>query len=164
MLFKTISYIKFLLRSTNQHGLHSPFVYNFVNKGLYSKEIKNNILSEYSELKKLSKKEQTVFSKIIAYFKTNQLYIDVKSSNKSEDQEYKIIYVNTIHKIQSSELNTFNTKDIIVIYGIHQQKKTALKWQEIIKSKEAKVTIDLFYFGLIFFRKEQVKEHFNIRV
>ena len=163
MLFKTISYIKFLIKSTNQHGVHSPFVYNFVTKGLYTKEIKNNSIIGYSELKKLSKKEQKVFSKIVAYFKINQLYFDVTSSNTSEDKEYKIIYLNTIDKIQSSELNTFNTKDILIIHGIHQQKKTALKWQEIIKSKDAKVTIDLFYFGLIFFRKEQVKEHFNIR-
>jgi hypothetical protein len=164
MFFKTISYIKFLLRSSNQHGVHSPFVYNFITKGLYTKEIENNILSEYSELKKLSKKEQKVFSKIIAYFEIDQLYFDVTSSNKSEDKEYKMFYLNTIYKIQSSELNTFNTKDILIIYGIHQQKKTALKWQKIIKSKEAKVTIDLFYFGLIFFRKEQAKEHFKIRV
>jgi hypothetical protein len=164
MLFKTISYIKFLIRSTNQHGVHSPFVYNFITKGLYTKEIKNNSISEYSELKKLSKKEQKVFSKIIAYFKIDQLYFDVKSSNKSEDKEYKIIYFKTIEKIQSLKLNTFKTKDILIIHGIHQQKKTTLRWQEIIKSKEAKVTIDLFYFGLIFFRKEQVKEHFNIRV
>ncbi|PQB07110.1 hypothetical protein BST83_08090 [Polaribacter filamentus] len=164
MLFKTISYIQFLIRSTNQHGVHSPFVYNFITKGLYTKEIKNNSISEYSELKKLSKKEQKVFSKIIAYFKIDQLYFDVKSSNKSEDKEYKIIYFKTIEKIQSLKLNTFKTKDILIIHGIHQQKKTTLRWQEIIKSKEAKVTIDLFYFGLIFFRKEQVKEHFNIRV
>jgi hypothetical protein len=163
MLFKIISYIKFLLKSTNQHGVHSPFVFDFLIKGLYTKEIKNNSISGYSELKKLSKKEQKVLSKIIAYFKIDQLYFDVTPSNKSEDKEYKIFYFNTIDEIQSSELNTFNTKDILIIHGIHQQKKTALKWQEIIKSKDAKVTIDLFYFGLIFFRKEQVKEHFNIR-
>ncbi len=164
MLFKTISYIKFLLRSSNQHGVHSPFVYNFITKGLYKKGNKNLILNEYSELQNLSKKEQKVFSKIIAYFKIDQLYFEVKALNKSEDKEYKIIYFNTIEKIQSSELNTFNTKGILVIHGIHQQKKTALKWQEIIRNKEATVTIDLYYFGLIFFRKEQVKEHFNIRV
>jgi hypothetical protein len=164
MLFKTISKIKFLLRSSNQHGVHSPFVYNFITKGLYTKKIKNTIINDYSELKKLSKKEQKVCSKIIAYFKINTVYFDVTSLNKSEDKVYKIIYFNTIEKLQTSELFTFNTKDILVIHGIHQQKKTVLRWQEIIKSKEAKVTIDLFYFGLIFFRKEQVKEHFNIRV
>jgi hypothetical protein len=87
MLFKIISYIKFLLKSTNQHGVHSPFVFDFLIKGLYTKEIKNNSISGYSELKKLSKKEQKVLSKIIAYFKIDQLYFDVTPSNKSEDKE-----------------------------------------------------------------------------
>ena len=36
-MYQVISYIKFLLRSTNQHGVHSPFVYNFVTKCLYDK-------------------------------------------------------------------------------------------------------------------------------
>ncbi|HWY97767.1 MAG TPA: class I SAM-dependent methyltransferase [Bacteroidia bacterium] len=36
-------------------------------------------------------------------------------------------------------------------------------WQEIIKEPSATVTIDLFSFGLVFFRKAQVKEHFTLR-
>ena len=31
------------------------------------------------------------------------------------------------------------------------------------KSKEVTVSIDLFFIGLVFFRKEQVKENFIIR-
>jgi len=37
MWFKIKSYLFFLLNSTNQHGVHSPFVYNFVTKCLYKK-------------------------------------------------------------------------------------------------------------------------------
>nr|WP_205677178.1 hypothetical protein [Antarcticibacterium arcticum] len=33
-----LAYIKFLFRSTNQHGVHSPFVYNLLTKCLYTKE------------------------------------------------------------------------------------------------------------------------------
>ena len=48
--------------------------------------------------------------------------------------------------------------------GIYNTKKSAEVWQEIIKNEEVQITINLFYFGLIFFRKEQAKEHFKIRV
>ena len=34
-----ISYLKFLIRSTNQHGVHSPFVYNFITRCLYNKQL-----------------------------------------------------------------------------------------------------------------------------
>lgn len=36
-------------------------------------------------------------------------------------------------------------------------------WQEIKKNERVTVSIDLFYMGIVFFRKEQVKEHFIIR-
>ncbi len=37
-------------------------------------------------------------------------------------------------------------------------------WKEIIKEPSATVTIDLFSFGLVFFRKGQVKQHFTLKV
>lgn len=36
-------------------------------------------------------------------------------------------------------------------------------WEEIKNNNQVTVTIDLFYMGIVFLRKEQVKEHFLIR-
>ncbi len=36
-MFQIIAYIQFLLRSTNQHGVHSPFVYDLVTQCFYDK-------------------------------------------------------------------------------------------------------------------------------
>src|SRR5690606_41499151 len=35
MMYQAVQYIKFLLKSTNQHGVHSPFVFNLVTKCFY---------------------------------------------------------------------------------------------------------------------------------
>jgi len=161
MFFKTISYIKFLLRSSNQHGVHSPFVYNFITKGLYTKETKKITISKHAELKKLSKKEQKVFSKIIEYFKIDQLYFNVSSLEKDSSIGIKLLYINELNK------KTFLKNDpnyFVVINKIHKNKNVGSIWRKLIRNKKATVTIDLFYFGLVFFRKEQVKEHFIIRV
>lgn len=37
-------------------------------------------------------------------------------------------------------------------------------WQKIIKEPSATVTIDMFSFGIIFFRKGQVKQHFTLKL
>ena len=47
MIKLIIAYIKFLLRSKNQHGVHSPFVYDLVTKCFYDKTKYSN----YNQLK-----------------------------------------------------------------------------------------------------------------
>ncbi|MEO9077418.1 MAG: class I SAM-dependent methyltransferase, partial [Gelidibacter sp.] len=46
-MHRILSYIKFLLKSKNQHGVHSPFVYDLLTKCFYDK---TNYL-EYEALK-----------------------------------------------------------------------------------------------------------------
>jgi predicted O-methyltransferase YrrM len=48
MLFHIKSYLKFIWNSTNAHGVHSPFVFDLVQKCFYDK----TIYSEYSDLEK----------------------------------------------------------------------------------------------------------------
>jgi hypothetical protein len=164
MFFRKISYFKFLLESTNQHGVHSPFVFDFVTKGLYHKKIINNIPEKYPALKSLTKKEERVLSKIIHYFNISTIHFDLVSLNKNLNNKYKLLYIKLSKELILDELKKLNSKHFVVVHGIYKDKKTKLKWLEIIKKTEDIVTIDLFYFGIIFFRKEQAKEHFNIRV
>lgn len=51
MLFQIKSYLKFLWKSKNEHGVHSPFVFDLVTKCFYDEEIK----PQYSILKELKK-------------------------------------------------------------------------------------------------------------
>jgi hypothetical protein len=37
-------------------------------------------------------------------------------------------------------------------------------WEQIKADPQVKVSIDLFFVGLVFFRKEQVKENFKLRI
>jgi hypothetical protein len=161
MFYKTISYIEFLVKSTNQHGVHSPFVYDFITKGLYKKANKTAILNNYTELKNLSIKEQKVLSKIVNYYKIDKIYFDFISLENDIHNNLKLLFINILNH------NNFlknNARYFVIINEIHKNKTAYSIWKKLIKNKEATVTIDLFYFGLIFFRKEQVKEHFNIRV
>lgn len=52
MWYQIKSYLNFLLKSTNQHGVHSPFVYDLITKCFYDK----NKYSDYQKLKVIRSK------------------------------------------------------------------------------------------------------------
>ena len=54
-------------------------------------------------------------------------------------------------------------KSVFVVDDIHWSKEMSEAWEEIKEHSKVTLTIDLFFFGLVFFRKEnKVKEHFKL--
>jgi hypothetical protein len=55
-------------------------------------------------------------------------------------------------------------EDIFVFDDIHWSLEMELAWKEIKKNKQVTCTVDLFFIGLVFFRKEfKEKQEFAIR-
>jgi len=157
--------LKFLLSATNQHGVHSPFIYQFVTKGLYKKGNKN-----YT-------KTQNVLFKCISYFKYSKIGL-VNDSHElrlhlnsiSNDLDYNdcpfdLIYADSTTKpfTNVSQKNIHNNS-LLLIAGIYKNRQQTKRWEAIKDLAVVTVTIDLYYCGIVFFRKEQAKEHFKIRI
>lgn len=167
MMCPIIPYLRFLLRSSNQHGVHSPFVYKFVTRCLYTK-------SNYKGSRCIR-----VLLKSIAYFKAQnvsipphfkQLREQVKNSFPNLDltpQTADIIYMdspsmNLFLSILKKE--GYHNDTMVLINNIHQNKANTREWVTIKDHMAITVSVDLFYCGALFFRKEQAKEHFKIRI
>ena len=163
-LYSFISHIKFLTKATNQHGVHSPFVYNYVTKCLYSKaHVATN-------------KSADIFLKSIPYFKSEKIKIDPNcrlytnhikknfSGIETNATVYDAFYLEDIKNWKTNILKeeTKNSSWVFIDH-IYKNKESTLHWNKLKKLKEVRVSIDLFYCGIIFFRKEQEKEHFKIR-
>lgn len=257
MIYQLKQYIKFLLKSTNQHGVHSPFVYNLVTKCFYDKtnnssyknilnyktellknktiikvtalksdsnifKQKRSIVSQIAKNTRVSDKRIKLLYRLSNYFKfENVLEINSSLGIKtialySANQNTNIITLesctNTFeftranfkkHKLQDINLITgsthtiikelsINNYDLILFNGKYQEEATLIyfetllqtvnndsvfifthiysskgmtkAWQTIKQHPKVAVTIDTFFWGFVFFRKEQVKEHFIIRV
>lgn len=202
MFYRQRKYFQFLLKSSNQHGVHSPFIYQLVTKCLYKKIDKNswktfqksnNELLKNKKIKNSHKKAK-ILLKLIHYFKPkNNLEITssldlavikhaINSSNTcvttiantpteiSEvtlNRKFDCIY---FHKNQitlktfNTCLKTINNNSFFIFNDIYGSSETIKNWSSIKNHPKVKVSLDLFYFGVIFFRKEQAKEHFKIRV
>ncbi|MBR9853017.1 MAG: hypothetical protein GYB37_00335 [Algicola sp.] len=57
-----------------------------------------------------------------------------------------------------------NNDSLILVDSIYSNRKKKEEWDRLIALPEITVSIDMYYCGLISIRKEQVKEHFTIRI
>jgi len=66
-------------------------------------------------------------------------------------------------KYFSQCLQSAHNDSVFIFDDIHWSDEMEQAWEEIKSHPKVSVTIDLFFLGLIFFRKEQAKENFTIR-
>ena len=83
---------------------------------------------------------------------------------------YDLIFFDGNHEKEAT-LNYFETllqtahNDTVFIFDdIYWSESMTEAWETIKKHPQVTVTIDTFFWGFVFFRKEQVREHFTIRV
>ncbi|WP_296384751.1 class I SAM-dependent methyltransferase [Winogradskyella sp.] len=256
-VYQIIAYIKFLINSTNQHGVHSPFIYNFVTKCLYDnvkytaysklKAYRNHLknsktvieitdlgegsktlnskkrsVSKMIQASSSTEKESKLLFRITQYFNfksvlelgtslgmgTYAIALGNKFSNIStiegcpntsdyakskfqdlniqnaafikgdftsiiptlQDRDFDFIIFDGHHNkaatIQYFEslLSKVHNETIFVFDDIYWSKGMTEAWEYIKAHNIVTVTIDCFHLGFVFFRKEQVKEHFKIRL
>ena len=256
-MYQIISFIKFLFRSTNQHGVHSPFVYGLVTRCFYDKRtypsyelisryrrtlLKNTSsievedfgagsrvfrssqrrISDIARTAGISKKRARLLNRMIRYLRIeNALEIgtsvgigsvamaaennvrvttlegcpataevarenfnafgferivlkvgEFKELLNDPDilgSSYDLIYFDGNHQKQASidyfeKLLPLSHNDSVFIFDdIHWSPEMTEAWENIKAHPSVKVSIDTFFWGLVFFRKEQEKQHFVIR-
>lgn len=104
-----------------------------------------------------------------------QIHQEVFSEFLSESrslgtEKYDLIFIDGDHNGErtfgyfNSLLKNIHNDSIIIFDDIYWSKDMTEAWQKIIANEKVTVSIDTFQWGLVFFRKEQPKQHFVIRV
>jgi predicted O-methyltransferase YrrM len=97
-----------------------------------------------------------------------ELFSDFLAANASE--KYDLIFIDGDHNGErtleyfNSLLKNTHNNSVIIFDDIYWSRDMTMAWQHIISNENVTVSIDTFQWGLVFFRKEQTKEHFIIRV
>ncbi|HEY5687953.1 MAG TPA: class I SAM-dependent methyltransferase [Yeosuana sp.] len=257
MFYQIIKYVQFLYRSTNQHGVHSPFVYDLITQCFYDKTpyqsyqtisgyrkelLKNKTEIKITDLGSGSHKNNSnmrtisemakhagsslfrakLIHRLVQYFKsktilelgtslgiaTQAMHLgnpkakitsiegcpNLSEFTKSNFIEHQLNGITIINDDFNTALKDLNSKsfDLVFFDGNHQKEATleyfeALlpaihndsvfifddiywsknmteAWNLIKEHAKVTVTIDTFFWGFVFFRSEQKKEHFTIRV
>jgi hypothetical protein len=182
-----LAYFKFWWHSTNEHGVHSPFVFDLVTKCFYDRT--NH--TTYQQLSKPNSKSKFLI-RLSAYFKFESCFVP---ESISENFEYALNIENKTSKFKTIE-DLIKTKSIIskvpcLIYvdaaiveqhsienlleichrdsmilvdSIRETQSQFKYWNQLKSASEISVSIDTFYWGLLFLRTAQPKEHFTIRL
>ena len=259
MLLQIKSYIKFLWNSKNEHGVHSPFVFNLVTKCFYDKKnypeysilknYRNSVLQSKSTIEVtdfgagsrvfksntrainqiarnagITKKRAELLFRITNYFQPESILeigtslglatsalslgnvkskittiegcpntfafaqkqfeefgfknitsINTEFSSYLKNYQlsiinYQLIYFDGNHSKQATLdyfellLPTTTNETVWIFDDIHWSKGMEAAWEIIKSHPNVTVSIDTFQWGLVFFRTEQPKEHFVIRV
>lgn len=166
MYLKHLSYLKFLLKSTNAHGVHSPFVFSYLTQGLYaSKKMATDTATD-------------VLLKSISYFKVNTLHLAQQPSLTQcvkhqypqlvwEAPCFDMLYTNELSTKQLYTLiahKKLHNTSVILIADIHQNSQKQSNWNALIAAPKITVSLDLFHLGVVCIRKEQAKQHFTLRI
>ena len=168
-LYKYFNYY-FNASNGKGHGVHSPFVFNFISSILNNKELKQE--ANYSN------KYRALLIRMVAYYMPEVVMeFEATPSNKADVLE-EIENADTIGLLHvkqnknaaqlmiyfNAAIKKVNTESILIFDNIHDSKEMENSWEAIKMHKEVKLTIDLYKLGIVFFRQEQLeKENFTIR-
>lgn len=113
-----------------------------------TKKVKNSII--------LLENEETKFSEIDVFLEQNTSRFDM------------VFFQNVpAEKLFSSFQKTIplaHNDTVFIFEKIHCSEKMEQVWKKIIRTEKVRVSIDSFHFGFVFFRKEQAKEDFVVRL
>ncbi len=60
-------------------------------------------------------------------------------------------------------LPLINNESFVIIPHIYASKIAISKWESLLEEKQISVSMDLFFIGILFFRKESSKQDFQLR-
>src|SRR5690625_1950594 len=126
MLESFLRYLRFLSKSTNQHGVHSPFVYSYLTEGIY------NTKRSY----KGYQKKRRLLQATIDYFQvknilgTPEFQIDPnkeKANQFGKEAYIKLHYIKAIETFTKEELDRkstrLNSSHVAISYAVFCLKK-----------------------------------------
>jgi len=187
--FKLKEKILFYLNAKNAYGLHSPYLFDFYNS---IKDHSRSLNSPSWKIKSFSKKEGRIILAIIKNLKPNTALVVSNDEQTAGNwsklflSDAKVLFANSLISLQEKPSKfdliilhnalLINQKELedslpalifndsaVIIPHIHASKESINQWKSLTKNNYVRISMDLFFIGILFFRKESTKQDIRIR-
>jgi predicted O-methyltransferase YrrM len=122
----------------------------------------------------VNKNISDIAKKVFKSYQLKNINIDTSSFKdffkKTNNENLDLVYIDGTYD-KKSTIENFNSllkyahnESVFIFNNIYWSKEMTEAWNIIKKQKEITVSIDTYYLGFLFFRKEQPKQHFTIRL
>ena len=185
-----VEFIKYTWKAKGRHGIHSPFVYDLVDR-CFQISMNDMIQSSPFRTKQQGKKSLRLLLQLVKYLEVSELVSnyphlkDLKSVLEAHELNCTVHQLSTMDTtaLQHTSLVYFsmentnnsdfealqivikrlNEQTLIVVDGIRKTAENQQDWQKIISLDSIHFTADLYSFGMLSKRPQQEKEHFVLR-
>ncbi|MEL1246269.1 hypothetical protein AAEO56_18490 [Flavobacterium sp. DGU11] len=187
----TLSYIQFLWKSQNDHGIHSPFMFRFVTKCFYAKGARLSKRAYREQKMQVGYPQAELLYRIVNYLKPAKSFAIGENADSvmemlryaCEENKIKLWFFSSLAPIPGGIdlaiiadkkkeaimasleriVSDINNDTICIIGDIHSSPEMEAAWELIMEHPKVTVTLDTYHVGLVFFRREQIKQHFMVR-
>ena len=165
-MISLINRMLFWSRANNRHGIHSPFVYNFLDRSLYRSEDRGAPPAE------------RLLLAAIRHYKPARMGCAAHSPWK---KHLKACGTGTVVTAPPYDLyamdrpgpelatwigqpGNWHNDTVLFVGGLGEGGRMDPSWQDCLEPGPVRICLETYPAALLFFRREQAPEHFRIRI
>ena len=187
----TLSYTEFLWKSQNDHGIHSPFMFNFVTECFYAHGPRLSKRKHRAQKIQITYPAAELLYRIVCYLKPAKTLVLGSEADAvtemlryaGEENKIRLWFFSDLAAVPGGTdfaviadnekeaamaslekiIENSHNNTVCILPNIHQSIRMEDIWEAIKRHHKVTVTVDAYHAGLIFFRREQAEQHFMVR-
>ena len=162
-------YLKYRWKAKNRHGIHSPFVYAFVEDVLEDRKRLFGSL-QIVDHGLPTQNHNMLLSRMMVYYSYHSIrrVASIDKAGMTASCDLLLLHETDPRQWKSllDENASFPGNDsVVVIADIHKSADHTAAWASLCKARPVRIGIDLYGIGLLFFRAEvKERQHFVLRL
>ncbi len=163
-----IERLKYLWKAKTPHGVHSPFVFDFIARVLKAQTKPADVFPSAKTAGSLAGIPSAKYAKAInrlvsVYGYTQPLFLPDDTEEEPTSADFILItaeprvWIRLFHRYHPG----LKGKSCVVIANIHKTRRHTGKWNRLCSHPKVKMSIDLYGIGILFFKEDfREKQHF----